>query len=1012
MPDTPHRIARRLPPITLTPRPLFLALAIAAWAACAGGPAQAQAAEPPAGAAAAAPAEAHWNELNDRAIDLRGRGRYGEALSFAQESLTLAERAWGSEHPLVARSLNMVGILQQRHGRHAEAEAAFLRALAIREKLLGPDHVDVATALNNVAVLYLDMGFYARAEPLYQRSLAIREKQLGPEHPDVASSLSNQANQYRQQRASHRAQALHERALAVREKVLGPDHLDVAASLNNLAVLHVDRREPVHAEALLRRSVAIHEKALGPEHPDLAMPLNNLANLHEDRGDHARAEALHRRCLAIREKAYGPEHPDVAASLNNLARARRQQGDLAEAVQLLQRSVAIKEKLLGPDHPDLATSLDSLALAHRQQGDDSLAELLLERSLAIAEKSLGPDHPAVATALGSLARLYRNQGRLEAAQPLIDRGLAISEKALGPLHPDVAALLANAAGLAWSRQRTAQAVALLQRAAEIEERHFALMLSIGSEAQKSAYADTLVASTDLAVSLHLRAAPSDPASARLAALTVLRRKGRVLDAMSDGTAALRRQMSADDRELLDQLNATRARLAAWMLDGPAGMPAERFAQRAADLETERQDLEARISARNASFREQNQPVTLDRMQQALPPGAALVEWVVYRPVDPALGPAAAAAALPRYAAFVLRSGGDPRWFDLGDAAARARAIAALRATLAHPASVDAAARARRVPALALQPRQRARAGARRGLLSPDARLNLVPFAALRDPAGRLLLQRHTLAYLGTGRDLLRTGEQHRATGPSVIVAAPDFDASAPQQLAAAPATAAPRRSANLANEVFEPLPGARREAAAIARLLPHASLVTGPQATAEAMKQLHGPRILHVATHGFFLPDPGATAHAAAAATENPLLRSGLVLAGANQARGAGRDGILTALEAAGLDLDGTELVVLSACQTGMGAVRHGEGIYGLRRALTMAGARSQVTSLWQVEDGATRELMVGYYQRLQQGLGRAEALRQSQLAMLRQPKFRHPFHWAAFIPAGRWEPLPPDARR
>jgi CHAT domain-containing protein len=131
-------------------------------------------------------------------------------------------------------------------------------------------------------------------------------------------------------------------------------------------------------------------------------------------------------------------------------------------------------------------------------------------------------------------------------------------------------------------------------------------------------------------------------------------------------------------------------------------------------------------------------------------------------------------------------------------------------------------------------------------------------------------------------------------------------------------------------------------------------------------------------------------------------------LAGANERNSGDDDGILTALEATQLDLSGTELVVLSACDTGVGEIQNGEGVYGLRRALALAGAQTQVTSLWKVSDDVTRNLMVDYYRRLQQGEGRSAALRSTQRAMLGNKAFAHPYYWASFIPIGNWKPLPP----
>jgi len=235
---------------------------------------------------------------------------------------------------------------------------------------------------------------------------------------------------------------------------------------------------------------------------------------------------------------------------------------------------------------------------------------------------------------------------------------------------------------------------------------------------------------------------------------------------------------------------------------------------------------------------------------------------------------------------------------------------------------------------------------------------------------------------------------------------------------------------------WPPLPGTGAEAEAVVKTMKGLTLYRGDKATETALKGVHGPKVLHLATHGFFLPDeappaaaandnrnaPGAPAAPVAApaaagtppgaptspadAYENPLLRSGLALAGANKLASGDEDGILTALEASGLDLTGTKLVVLSACETGVGKVTNGEGVYGLRRALVIAGAESLVMTLWQVDDFATKELMSGYYKRLSAGKPRSSALRDVQLEIMSRDKYQHPFYWASFLPAGENTPL------
>jgi CHAT domain-containing protein len=219
---------------------------------------------------------------------------------------------------------------------------------------------------------------------------------------------------------------------------------------------------------------------------------------------------------------------------------------------------------------------------------------------------------------------------------------------------------------------------------------------------------------------------------------------------------------------------------------------------------------------------------------------------------------------------------------------------------------------------------------------------------------------------------------------------------------------------DLSTVYFAPLAGTADEARSIKSLFPEAEVLTGRQATKAALKRVEAPRVLHIATHGFFLNDAGDSANAAPGAraisakvdTKNPLLRSGLALAGANLNRNGSDGGILTALEASDLNLWGTKVVTLSACETGIGEVKNFEGVYGLRRAFFLAGAETLLMSLWPVSDRVTRETMTSFYTGLKDGLGRGEALRQAQLAMLKRKERQHPFYWASFILGGEWRNL------
>jgi len=964
-------------------------------------------------------------KLSAEAVRLYREGKFAEAHPLAERALEIQEKALGPEHPEVAYSLNDLAELYRNKGDYAKAEMLHLRALAIREKALGPEHLLVATTLNNLAIPYHEKGDYTKAEQFYQRALAIREKALGTEHRLIADSLNNLAALYHAQGDYGKVELLSQRALAIREKAFGSEHPEVARALSNLAILYRTKGDYAKAEPLYQRALAIWEKTRGPEDFEVAFPLHNLAILYGDKGDYAKAEPLHQRARAIFEKTLGPDHPIVATSLYELANTYYRQGEYAKAEPLYQRALAIREKALGPQHPNVADSLNSFAALYYAQSDYARAEPLWQRALAIWEKALGPEHSSVAHPLNNLGTLYQVKGDYAKAEPLHQRALAIREKALGPEHLFVASSLSNLARLYLARGEASRAAEFQIRASAVIERNLALNLATGSERQKMVYLATLSAQTDEDISLHVRAAPTNSAARDLAATTILQRKGRVLDAMTDNFAALRRRFNAQDQALLDQLQSALSQLARLVLNGPQRITRAEHQSRIKSLDEEVEKLQSQISQRSDEFRAQSQPVTLAAIQAAIPARAALIEFFVYRPYNAKSTKPEEEFGVPRYVAYILRGQGAADWVELGEAKAIDEAIEAWRRALRDPKRRDAPRLARAVDRLVMQP-VRGRLGAtRRVLLSPDGALNLIPFAALVDERSRHLIERYEFSYLTSGRDLLRLQVKQPGRQPALIVANPNYgERASERQDAGESRETGPDSKASatgLSGLYFRSLPATADEARAIKKVLPAATVLMNDQATEAAVKQMRGPDLLHVATHGFFLPDlepaPANTRLRGLDGdiapinlpTENPLARSGLALAGANLRRSGPNqadDGVLTALEAMALDLWGTKLVVLSACDTGVGKVRNGEGVYGLRRALALAGSESQVMSLWPVSDDDAPELMTAYYQALQRGQGRSAALRQAQLQMLRSQDRRHPFYWASFIQSGEWANL------
>jgi CHAT domain-containing protein/lipopolysaccharide biosynthesis regulator YciM len=912
-----------------------------------------------------------------KASTLIAAGKYDAALAQEESALKLREKALGPESPAVANSLHQLGNIYHLKGDYPKAETALQRALTIRESTSGPESNDAFTLLVSLGGLYYDMGELDKAEQFMQRATVIQGKALNLDQGRVIALFNNFALVYYAKGEYAAAEQDFERAIAIEQHVFGPDDSNVADTLINLAALYQAMGDYLKMESAGQRALAIYEKVLGPDAPDIGNTVLSLGNARYLSGDIEHAEPLYQRALNIYEKALGPEHPLVALALNNLAEVYHDRRQFAQAEPLYLRSLAIREKKLGELHADVGQSLNNLGNLYRDQGDYEKAEQFYRRALSTREQALGPEHPDVVSTLSHISLMYMAQGNFTEAEKFQSRAIAISE------------------------------------------RNAALTLSAGAERQKLAYLDSLSEQLDRAVTLNVGLAPEQTAARDLALTTVLQRKGRVQDALSESLVSLRRRLNSEDAKLLDRFNETTSRLSRLVFTGPQELTAEEFERRSKELNEEREQLEAEIARRSAEFRAQSQPVTIDAVRRALPSNAALLEFVSYRPLSPKGITTKERYGAPRYVVYVIRNQGEIRWRELGGTKEIDGAVQAFRQALRNPQRKDTEQLARALDELVMQPVRMLLGAATQLLVSPDGELNLVPFAALVDEQGRYLIQRYSFAYLTSGRDLLRMQVVRESQSGPLVVANPSFGDQVLKEtpLAVARNSTSPR---SLTAAYFAPLAATETEARSIQTLFPDATVLTGFKATETAVKQVAAPRILHLATHGFFMSEPTAFESAPPAvpggssrqtatttnsnvAIENPLLRSGLAFAGANLRNGKADDGILTALEASGLNLWGTKLVVLSACDTGVGEVRTGEGVYGLRRAFTLAGAESLVMSLWPISDFTTRTLMTSYYQNLKQGMGRGEALRQVQLDMLKKNPKLHPFYWANFIQSGDW---------
>ncbi|MCA1557346.1 MAG: CHAT domain-containing protein, partial [Acidobacteria bacterium] len=485
------------------------------------------------------------------------------------------------------------------------------------------------------------------------------------------------------------------------------------------------------------------------------------------------------------------------------------------------------------------------------------ASEMLQRALALREKALGPEHPLVAELLDTgIGRLYMEMGDNKRAEQAYARSLSIREKKLGEYNPDVSNSLNSLSAFYERTGDTLRAVQFRIRANNAIDYSLDLILTTGSEQQKREYAETLSGNTNSTISLNVQSAPSNIDATRLALTTILRRKGRALDAMSNQIEALRRRLTPEDRALLEELSARRAQLSALVLSGPSGNSSDKHRAAIAKLEAEIELLEAEVSKRSSEFRAQLQPVKIERVQQAIPVNAALVEIALYRPLNKQAKTDGERVSPERYVAYTLLRSGEPRWVDLGEATEIDKSVAALRGALADPKRTDVKRLARALDEKVMRPVRRLLGTTQHLFISPDGNLNLIPFGALVDEQNRYLIESYLITYLTSGRDLLRLQVPSKSRQGPVVLADPQFDLKIETtESKSSQQGNAERRSIDFAKARFGPLPGTAEEARRLGQILRGAKVLTRMQAAEATVKQVSGPSILHVATHGFFLPD-------------------------------------------------------------------------------------------------------------------------------------------------------------
>jgi tetratricopeptide (TPR) repeat protein len=951
-------------------------------------------------------------------------GKFEKALPFQEQAMVAYKNSLGEEHLDFATSVNSLALLYYEMGQYEKALPLNELALKTYKIALGDVHPDVAMSLNNLAQLYSKMGQFDKSLLYQEQSLKSYIKSQGENHPNVAISLGNLAQLYSDLGQYEKALSMNEQALKIRKLALGDDHPDVALSLNNLAFLYSVLGQNAKALSLNEQALLIRKKVFGDNHPNVAITLNNLAKLYFELGQYEKAFSFQEQALKILKVYYGDNHRDVAMSLNNLAQLYLEFGQKEKALIFNEQALEIRKKVLGENHPDVAMSLNNLSFLYKELGQFEKALSFNEQALKIYQKSLGENHPNVAKSLTNQANIYSQMGQYKKALTINEQALKIRKKSLSEDHPDIARSYNNIALLHSEMGQYQKALTLFDQSLAIENEQLTKILPSLTEEQKvnflklnaSSYEiyDALVlnfpqtksASTISSINNSLLLANVTLRSNELMRTNILNSNDSILIENFENWIGLKRQYANAQLLSLEEIKSKGIILKE--LEGYIDFYERSLSYRSQLFQTEQDKLQLNYETLKSRLAEDEAFLMFHSFHYFT--GKTWTDSVLYT-------------------AYVVRHNQKaPEFIKLFeqaqlDSLMMAEDVSSMMSNLYKPSDST-------LYNLVWKPIERCLGDAKKVYVAPSGQLHKLAFAAIGDGTGHVLSDSYEIHQVLSAQDFVYPSSPNvfknddKSTSVSIaLFGGINYDSLN--------ATTSKQDSVNftqlslLSNDLdrgssFGYLPASQKEIEDIQRQFKQNNKTTlsfsGLEAMESSLRAIEGdraPEILHIATHGYFAPDPkedhGKTRGRNLGqvnrytAADNPLLRSGLMMAGSNASwKGTSIlpgevDGILTAQEVSNLNLLNTQLVVLSACETGLGDIKGREGVFGLQRAFRLAGAKYLLLSLWRIPDEETSEYMQLFYSELLKQNDISKSYKSTQRFM-RQNYPNSPMKWAGMV--------------
>jgi CHAT domain-containing protein/Tfp pilus assembly protein PilF len=1004
-----------------------------------------------------------WKEFNEKTMSYYKNGDYENAEIFGKKGLEQCEKEYGKNSGNYIASLTNLAFIYEKVEKYDLAEEHLKNAVAIRKNISGENNYDYAISLWNLSNLYREIakfneaelilleymeiikqlkgeknenyaegldglahcytkkGNFNDAEKTLLKSIEIKKEVMGVENPSYSVTLNDLGVLYGQTGRYEEAEKYIKEALRIDKIIYGDNSPDYATDLNNLALLYCETGQYNKAEMLLKDVEKIRKKTLSEKDPSYVSTLGDLGLLYDDMGRYEEAEKLYKKVIKITKEVLGTKNEYYAQYLNSLATLYSRTQRQKEAESLFKECLEIVKSLYGESSPYLAYTLNNIAWFYKSTGNFYESEKIYLQANKITKDIYGEKHPLYATSLGNIALLNIKMGNYEKAEKLLLEAINIRKEVLGEKHPDYINSISNLAELYTATNRLSEAEPIYKKTNENLLNLINTYYPYLSEKEKLQFLKTIENRFEQFNSFALKRLEENPLIANDMLELSLAIKGIIL---SSSTKVRNNILNSGDSALIADYTVY-VNLKNILIKAISASASERQ-KKSIDiekLESEVNELEKNLSYRSEVFSSdiEKRKITINDLKKEISEKEAIVDYINFHHID------SQGVISSVYGALVVRKDFEnPVFIKLCNEKD-------LEKILSAPAEnrnsyVKNFDNSYLLYGMIWEPIEPLLKKISVIKLSTAGLLNKISFVALSDPDDKLLFDKYIFNNYGNPKDIVLNEKEEKADNKTFSAsvfggAIFDMDSSLANNSSVkfsrgegedwVPPSGNIVVEKSMTTRKWSYLPGTLIEAKMIDSLLKSRNIISRLEVKENACKDeiknlnfKNSPAILHIATHGYFFPEPlkepGKTYKMNKfQLSGNPLIRSGLILSGANriwmgeeEIEGT-ENGVLTALDISNLDLINTKLVVLSACETGLGDIKGGEGVYGLQRAFKVAGAKTIIMSLWKVPDKETVELMELFYTNWLDGMIKHEAFTSAQKEMRKKYP---PYYWAAFV--------------